>query len=83
MIAVLAVGCSVIHERRRTAAIKEVDRDSTLATAISRLKLAVEVLQKVDLLAIVGAWCEDTRNSVHGTGRVVADDDRVDELVEK
>ena len=83
LIAILAVRGLVFHQRCRTPTVEEVDNDTAFTTCIRRGELTVEVLQEIDLLAIVIPWSQDAWDRVVVWLCVIADDSSVYEQVKQ
>jgi len=83
LVAGIAVGSLILHQRSCSTSIEEVDGDTTLAAGVGGGELAVEVLEEVDLFSVIRARGEDAWDGVHSASGVVADDGGVDELVEE
>ena len=57
-----AVGRLVLLEGSSATVVKEVDRDTSIATTVRRSELSVEVGEEVDVLTVVLASGQDTRH---------------------
>lgn len=80
LVGLLVVGGLVLHEGLSGTTVKEVDGDTLVTTSVGGGKVASEVGEQVDLLALDLALSQDTGNLDADIGHgVVADDNSVDD----
>jgi hypothetical protein len=54
------VGRLVVHQGLRAATVQKVDGHSSVAAAVRRLEVSIEIWQEVDLVAVELSFGEDT-----------------------